>query len=196
MPHRSSSSTTPRTLAALALGIAAFASAPGVARAVEGQHHVGLAPELAMLKVDDKSSLSVGAGGALHYTYGLTDTFNLMAEGGSAVVALDQRQDSPESPRTRPATVDRLGVGVGYVIDILRYVPYVGVLATGYRLAGGTLDKSLFVGGAALALGLDYQITRNWTVGVAARQAFMLTKMSTYPSFTTVGLRLEYTWGF
>ena len=196
MPHRTSSSTTLRTLTALSLGALALGGVARPAAAVEGQHYVGLAPELAMLKVDDKSSLSVGAGGALHYTYGLTDTFNLMVEGGSAIVALDQKQDTPETPRTRPATVDRLGVGVGYVIDILRYVPYVGVLATGYRLAGGTLDKSLFVGGAALALGLDYQITRHWTAGIAARQAFMLTKMSTYPSFTTVGLRLEYTWGF
>lgn len=187
-------SRTRRALAATALAAVALAWAPS-ARAVEGQHHLALAPELALLKVDDKSTFSVGAGGALQYTYGLTDAINLAAEGGSAVVALDQQQDFPESPRTRPATVDRLGVGAHYVIDILRWVPYVGVLATGYRLAGGTLEKSVFTFGPSLALGLDYQLNRHFTVGVEARQAFMLTKMSTYPTYTNVGLKIEYAWG-
>jgi hypothetical protein len=87
-------------------------------------------------------------------------------------------------------------VGVGYVIDVLRWVPYVGVLAGGYRLAGGTLDDPLYVFGGAAEVGLDYQLSRQWAIGVAAQQHFLLTKMSTYPSYTNVMLRFEYMWGY
>jgi outer membrane protein with beta-barrel domain len=182
-----------------AVSLVVFASvlvASGPARAVERQHHLGLAPQLGFLKVDDKSTMSVGGGGALHYAYGLTDQFNLMAEAGSAVVALKQEQDFPDSPLTRPATVSNAAVGVGYVIDILTWVPYFGALAGPYMLTGGTLPETLFVAGAAVAAGLDYQLSRHFAVGVGVRQHFLLTKLSTYPSYTTALLRFEYMWGF
>jgi Outer membrane protein beta-barrel domain len=168
----------------------------GEAKAIERQHHVGLGPSVDVLSIDDKSTLDVGAGVGLHYTYGISDQFNLMVEAGGAIVAANQEQDTPETPRTRPAGVDRAGVGVGYVIDVLQWVPYIGVLASGYRLSGGTLDGSLFIPGAELALGLDYQLSRQWAVGVAVRQHFLLTKMSTYPTYTTGLLRIEYMWGY
>jgi hypothetical protein len=169
---------------------------PREAAAVEHQHHIGLDPSLAMLKVDDKSSLSVGAGLGVHYTYGISDQFNFMAEVNASIVAAKQQQDMPTSPHTRPAEVDDALVGVGYVIDVLQWVPYFGVLAGGYRLAGGTLDNALVVFGGAAELGLDYQLSRHWAVGAAGQQHFLLTKMSTYPSYTTVMLRFEYMWGF
>jgi hypothetical protein len=182
---------------AVALSLAAVTlAAAGDARAIERQHHVGLGPSIDVLSIDDKSSLDVGAGVGLHYTYGLSDQWNLMAEAGSAIVAADQQRDAPDTPATRPATVDRAAVGVGYVIDVLQWVPYVGLLAGGYRLAGGTIDGSLFLPGAELALGLDYQLSRRWAVGVGVRQHLFVTKMSTYPAFTTGLVRIEYMWGY
>lgn len=166
------------------------------ASAVERQHHLGLAPQLAFLKVDDKSTMSIGGGLALHYTYGLTDQFNFMAEASGALVATNQQQDTPESPRTRPAMVNHFDAGIGYVLDILRWVPYFGAFVGGYHLAGGTLPDPLIVPGAAVGVGLDYQLSHSWAVGVAGRQHFLFTELSTYPSYTTVGLRLEYMWGF
>ena len=103
-----------------------------------------------MLKVDDKSTLSTGAGIGAHYTYGIDDQFNFMAELNASIVAADQKQDTPTSPHTRPAEVDHALAGVGYVIDVLRWVPYFGVLAGGYRLSGGTLDNAQLVFGAAV----------------------------------------------
>jgi hypothetical protein len=182
--------------AALTAVTLSLVAAPRDAHAVERQHHIGLAPSLSLLKVDDKSTMSVGMGGSLYYTYGLSDQLNLMAEFNSSIVALDQQQDTPDTPRTRPATVDHLSVGLGYVIDVLRWVPYIGALPGVYRLGGGTLDGSLFLPGAALAVGLDYQLSRHWAIGAAAHQHFLFTKMSTYPTYTTVLLRLEYMWGF
>jgi len=166
------------------------------AAAIERQHHLGLDPSLAMLKVGDKSSVSAGVGIGAHYTYGINDQFNFMAEINGAVVAANQQQDTPETPRTRPAEVGYASAGVGYVIDILRWVPYIGLLAGGYRLSGGTLEKALLLPGLELAVGLDYQLSRHWAVGLAGRQHLMFTEASTYPSYTTVLLRLEYMWGF
>jgi hypothetical protein len=185
----------PAFLAAGALGVL-VALAPRPARALERQHHIGLDPSLSMLKVDDKSSMSVGAGLGLHYTYGINDQFNLMVEMNVSRVAADQQQDFPDSPHTRPADIAYATAGVGYVIDILQFVPYLGVLAGGYRLSGGTLDDALVLPGAEAALGVDYQLNRHFAIGLAGRQHFLFTKMSTYPTYTTVLLRLEYMWGF
>jgi hypothetical protein len=184
---------------ALALPVAVVAAAlltPGEARAIERQHHFGGGPSLELLSIDDKSTVDVGAGFGLHYTYGLDDQWNLMGEVASAIVAADQKLDTPTTPHTRPAEVDRVTFGVGYVIDVLRWVPYIGVLGGGYRLAGGTIDGSLVLPGAEVALGLDYQLSRHWAVGVAVRQHMLVTKMSTYPTYTTAQLRLEFMWGY
>lgn len=178
------------------MAASAYALAPGDAHAIERQHHLGLGPELAILSIKDKSTASVGAGGALHYAYGLTDQWNLTLGASSAVVAANQKQDFPTSPRTRPATVDHASVGAAYVIDILRWVPYLNVEAGAYRLAGGTLPSSLFVAGASAGAGIDYQFNRDFAIGVAGKEHFLLSKLGTYPSYTTVVLRFEYMWGY
>lgn len=184
-----------RRFASLAVALGAV-SATGPAAAVEHQHHLGLGPELAVLSIKDKSTASVGAGGALHYAYGLTDQWNLAVEASSAIVAIHQHQDYPEAPRTRPSGVDHAVAGVSYVIDILRWVPYIDAQAGVYRLSGGTLPSTLWLPGALLGIGLDYQITRSFAVGVGFRESFLFTKLSTYPTYSTVVLRLEYMWGY
>jgi len=149
-----------------------------------------------MLTIDGKSTQSVGGGGAIHYAYGLSDQFNLMIEASSAIVAKDQQQDNPDSPRNRPAAVDHGSVGVGYVIDILQWVPYIGLQGGVYRLAGGTMPSALITPGVVLSAGLDYQITRHLAAGIAVREHMMLSKLDTYPSYLTAALRFEYMWGY
>jgi hypothetical protein len=187
--------TVARRFASLAVALA-LVSAVRPAAAFEHQHHLGLAPELAILSIKDKSTASVGGGGAIHYAYGLTDQWNLALEASAAIVAAHQQQDSPDTPRTRPAEVDHAVAGVDYVIDILRWVPYIQAQAGVYRLAGGTLPSALILPGAVVGLGLDYQLTRSFAVGLAGREHFLFTKLSTYPSYTTVVLRFEYMWGY
>ena len=165
------------------------------AHAVEHQHHFGLDGGLSMLKIDDKATLSVGGGLGLHYAYGLTDQFNLMIEGSSSIVALGE-DVGPGASNHHPSAVDSLGAGVGYVLDITRLVPYGGILASGYTLRGGSMEHPIFVGGGALALGIDYMLTRNFAFGVAYRQHFLLTQLSTYPSYSQFFLRVEYVWGW
>jgi hypothetical protein len=185
-----------RVLPALLAFVALSVAAPRPARAIERQQHFGLDPSLSMLKVDDKSTVSTGVGIGAHYTYGIDDQFNFMAELNASIVAADQKQDTPSSPHTRPSQVGHALAGVGYVFDVLRWVPYFGIVAGGYRLAGGTLDSAQLVFGGAVQLGLDYQLSRQWAIGAAGQQHFLLTQMSTYPSYTTVMLRFEYMWGY
>jgi opacity protein-like surface antigen len=183
-----------RPLVRLSLVVAAAVWAPHAA-AVEKEHHIAVAGGPALLGVDDRSGVELGAGAAVYYTYGLTDAFNLLVEGSSSAVGLNEKLDNPDTPHTRPATVSSLGAGAAYVLDVLRWVPYGGILATGYYLGGGTIDKGLAVLGAQLALGLDYKFNFNWAIGVAYRQHMLLTKMSTYPSFSQLFFKIEYSWG-
>jgi hypothetical protein len=180
-------------------GLAAAAAAGLVtvpASAVEQQHHLGLGPQLAILSIKDKTTASVGGGGAVHYAYGLTDQWNITGELSAAIVAAKQRQDFPTAPLTRPAEVDQASAGMTYVIDILRWVPYIGAEVGLYRLAGGTLPSVLLLPGAALGAGLDFQFTRHFAAGVGVREHFLFTKLSTYPSYTTVLFRFEVMWGY
>ena len=82
------------------------------------------------------------------------------------------------------------------MIDILRWVPYIGVQGGVFRLAGGTVPEALILPGLSLGAGLDYQITRHVAVGAAFRQHLMISKLDTYPSYTTALLRFEYMWGY
>jgi hypothetical protein len=46
-----------------------------------------------------------------------------------------------------------------------------------------------------MELGLDYELSCNWAIGLAAQQHVLVSKMSTYPSYTNFMLRLDYRWG-
>lgn len=149
-----------------------------------------------MLSIDGKSTVSAGFGGALHYAYGLTDQWNLTLDASSVVVAADQKQDLPASPHNRPAMAHTAGAGVSYVIDILRWVPWIGVEGGATLLTGGTLDRALVLPDVSAAAGLDYQLSRTIAVGLAGREHFMISKMDTYPSYLTAMLRFEVMWGY
>lgn len=166
------------------------------AGAVENQQHIAIAPMVGILKVDGKSTLSVGGGGELQYAYGLTDQLNLTASASQAVVARNQGQDTPKTPRDRPGAIGQGSVGLTYVLDILRWVPWGGVEGGLYWLTGGTLPSTLLAPGGSAALGLDYQLTHHIAVGVEGREHFVLTRLSTYPAYTTALLRFEYIWGW
>jgi len=165
------------------------------AHAVERESHLGFGGGLSILSVADKSSTDVGGGLGVFYTYGLTDQWNLLVQGGISLVSTSEPADA-NTPRTRPYTVSNLSAGIGYVFDVLSWVPYVGVLAGGYMMNGGTIDGAHFLPGASVALGLDYKLNRKLAVGIAGRQHFFFTEMSTYPSFTDVFAKVEYSWGW
>jgi hypothetical protein len=164
--------------------------AVGDAHAFERQWHVGIDGGYAVVFDEGVS----GFGGGAHAAYGLSDTFNAMLElavtrhPGAAVTL-------GEGDSAKTFSLETIGsgaAGIAYTIDIARAVPYVGVLAAGYRL--GTLSP--LSPGGQLALGLDYQLERNWAVGAQLRLHTILTADAGAIGYATTFLRLEYLWGF
>jgi hypothetical protein len=161
------------------------------AAAVEREQQVGA--DLGGSLIDSKNYTSIGGAVGAHWTYGITDAFNLLVEGSWSLVALQVHDDPTHA---RPAWIANGDVGVAYVFDVLRWVPFVGVLAGGYVLAGGSIEGARVRPGVELQVGLDYRVDRTFKVGVVGREHMLFTDLSTYPVFTQLLARAEYTWGW
>jgi len=72
--------------------------------------------------------------------------------------------------RARDPPGHHAAFGVGYVIDVLQWVPYILAHSGAYRLAGGTLRDPLIVPGLSLGGGLDYQVSPSIAIGVGVRE--------------------------
>jgi len=166
------------------------------AGAVERENAIGVDAGGAILVVANKSSPDVGASVGVHYTYGLSDAFNLVADAGWSLVALNEGLTDPTTPRTRPTNVTHADVGLAYVLDVLRWVPWGALEIGGYALDGGTLDGVKVLPGVAVVIGLDYRLNRSWSFGVSGREHLLFTDMATYPSFMQLLGRVEYVWGW
>jgi hypothetical protein len=161
------------------------------AAAVEREQQAG--GDLGASLIDASGKTRVGAAVGAHWTYGLTDAFNLLVEGSWSLVAL-RIHDDPQ--HTQPGWIANGDVGVAYVFDVLRWVPFVGLLAGGYVLSGGAIDGARVRPGVELQVGLDYRFNRSLKVGVVGREHMLFTDLSTYPAFTQLLARAEYTWGW
>ncbi len=165
---------------------------PRAAHAYERQQHLGLSLGATAMSTNGGGTPFGGTFG-LHYAYGLSDAFNLLVEADASGFLLGTE---PKAPPPQPSFLSTGGVGLAYVFDVTRWVPYAGGIVGAGLLAGGYMNAPLVVPDVQLAIGLDYEITRAWTVGVAYRQHFFFTQMNTYPEITSVGLRVEYVWGW
>jgi hypothetical protein len=155
------------------------------ARAVEREQHLGLDLGGNVLVIGGGGS-TLGPSVGAHWTYGLTDQFDLMVEGAW----------SAETFGRHAGSLFNAGAGVSYVLDVLQWVPYAGVLVGGYELLGSEIGGPKPLPGAVLAGGLDYRLNRELEVGIAVREHMLFTELSTYPSFIQVFARVEYTWGW
>jgi len=194
-------------LAASLLATALLASSSR-SEAFERQWHVGGSFGYTALMGDQQTRH--GLGGGLHLTYGLSDALNLMATVnvsghfgrlGEVPVDADGKPTGPAVPV--PGVVLATGaVGVGYVVDVLQWVPYVGALVGAADLidVSGTCDA---VGapchGMRLNLevpfGLDYSISRSVAVGVGGRYQLLIGGPAIEHGLTGL-LRAEYIWGY
>ncbi len=165
------------------------------AGAYERQHHVGLGAGISPLAVSNDAT-SLGLSGSLGYRYGLNDEFDFMAEGSFSLRFSPAVPEDGTAPPVRPTAIGSAGLGAIYIFDILRWVPYAGVLLGASYLNGGGMLGPLIAPDAQIAAGMNYQVTRNWAVGVGVRQHFLLLNLGDYPSYTTVNAVGEYTWGW
>lgn len=173
--------------AGAALVAVAVATAAGSASAVERENQVGLELGVPMLVVHgNKNTVASGTSAGLHYTYGISDAFNLVADADSGVLFLGV---------PKPATLTHGNVGIAYVLDVLRWVPWGSAEIGGYGITGSSVGGT-FLPGAALAIGLDYRFDRSWAAGVVVREHLFFTNISLFPSLTEGFLRVGYTWGW
>jgi opacity protein-like surface antigen len=163
------------------------------AHAYERQQHLGVQLGGTLMSTPNGGT-PFGGNFGLHYTYGLSDALNLVVE--ADISAFPVGTEPAKNPPAQPGFVSTGGVGLMYVFDVLRWVPYAGGIAGAGIFDGGYLGAPLIAPDLQLALGVDYEITRSWTIGVAYRQHFFVTQMTAYPEFTTLGLRFEYVWGW
>ncbi len=178
-----------------AAACAALALLPATARAVEREHALGVDLGPTVFVVADKGSPDIGGSVGLHYSYGLSDAFNLLLDGGWSLVALNEGGDS-STPTTRPTMLWGGAAGLAYVLDVLRWVPWGGAEIGFVGMSGGTIQGNRVLPDAILSVGLDYRLTRSWTLGASLRQHMLFTDMSDYPSWTQVFARFEYVWGW
>ena len=156
-------------------------------RAVEREHAIGVdvGRDDARRRRQEHRPTSAAASG-LHYTYGLTDAFNLVADAAWSLVALNEVVADSTTPHTRPTNLTNVDVGLAYVLDVLRWVPW-GAAVGGYALQGGTIDGVKVLPGAALAVGPRLPLQPQLVASASTvRQHMLFTEMSTYPSFTQV----------
>jgi hypothetical protein len=134
-----------------------------------------------------------GFGTSLSLTYGINDSFNIIGH-----------VDMSAHPGAEPVLIGGGGVGVAYVLDVLRWVPWIGVTVGGYAVSAGapciaTTDAPCTTGrlGFSLPFGLDYQVNRKFSIGAGGRYgALLFGNQNKFDQTISVFLRAQYIWGY
>ncbi|HWZ93034.1 MAG TPA: hypothetical protein VNW92_29415 [Polyangiaceae bacterium] len=174
----------------LAVSVSSVLFASGHAQAFEREWHTGGGLGLTAYP----HYYSVGPALGLNAAYGISDVFDLKLE---VLGSQHGYSASPGSPSlwARPFSI---ASGLSYKLDVLQWIPY-GALLVGYQHVSGAVprgapfrrDDAL----AAVVLGLDYAMTRNFGLGLSLRTDMLLSSPSQGEAVTTM-LRAEYHWGF
>ena len=138
-------------------------------------------------------ALLPGFGTSLSLTYGLNDSLNIIGH-----------IDMSAHPGAAPVLIGGGGVGIAYVLDVLRWVPWIGVTAGGYAVSAGapciaTADALCTTGrlGLSAPFGLDYQFNRKFSIGAGGRYGVLLFGNKNGVDQTiSVFLRAQYIWGY
>jgi hypothetical protein len=178
------------------VAFAAFAAlaapllSPSTASAFERQWHAGLGVGYSYFSSGEESLH--GVTGSLHLTYGMTDALN-------AMVVLDTGYHPAGD-----ALIFGGAAGVGYVVDILQVVPYVGLMVGPYDVwrVGGACDVPEAPAchsarlSASIPFGLDYTVSRSFAVGIGGRYHLMFFGPNPMDQMITAFARAELTWGY
>lgn len=193
-----------RAFAALAALVAGLLAGPRDALAFEKQWHLG-AQASYQLFVRPVLGGVHGIGGSAHLSYGLNDMFNLIVDAGVSVHP--NPGYDPAAPRPE-LVIPHVDVGATYVFDVIQWVPWIGLTAGAWDVIGTSSPACpLASNGAPQALcnemrlglgatfGMDYQPTREVSVGLNGRYTLLLFGAEV-EHMVTVGLRVEHMWGY
>jgi hypothetical protein len=165
----------------LAAGLAAALGPARPAAADEGESALSIDLAFESFAVGDHD----GQGGGLGFEYerGLSDAFWLRGAAAGAVYHGSEGEGTTYAGRA--------SVGLTYVIDVLKYVPYLQAGLGGVAVGGGALDTEVHPV-AEVGIGLDLLARRGLSYGMFARVGSYLGDSA----FLTVGLRTSWRWGF
>jgi len=138
-------------------------------------------------------SVLPGFGASFSLTYGLSDAWNLIGH-----------IDTSVHPGGAPVVAYGGGAGVAYVIDVVRWVPWLGVTVGGYGVSAldpcvATTDAPCTNGrlGLSLPFGLDYQLSRRFSIGFGGRYGLLLFgNQNKVDQTVSVMARFQYIWGY
>ena len=171
------------------LGLALLFAAP--ARGDEKELTLALQPGFAVASVDGQTLY--GGGGSLDLAYGLTDALALRVTGAFTAHHIDKIGDAPAGT----FLAYQAGVGLTYTLDILRLVPFfdvaIGLLGSVRPRGGGNEVNNQF--GIQLGVGVDYLVTRRFSVGAVVRYHAYLQALSTIPVYIFIGPRISVHFG-
>lgn len=179
-----------RGAAILAIGIPVAALlSPHVARAFEGQWHLGGGIGLMSYGGDTHFNMPELT---LHGAYGLSNVFDVRLELGESV------------PLTSGSSNRSLGYAeavMAYKLDVIEWIPWAG-LGAGAFVATGDLQgrvRDALQPAASLWFGLDYAFNREWGAGafIGMHSWFAdSTRSSLHYAATNFGLRVERRFGW
>ena len=203
MPARSRPSRSRRGVAWVG-ALLALSTASPAAQAFERQWHLGGGLGLGGFGKVEGSSVPLSGEGlklpmvGAHAGYGISDVFDVRLELTWGLHSLD---GSPEvvDPELEQTHVVSAATGLAYKLDVIEWIPYLGLLVGYYGYCGGPAlgSDGLEPGGgsdlgASLILGLDHALSRDVAVGVQLRYHRLLAG----EDYFTAQLRVEHTWGF
>lgn len=168
-------------------------SATSIARAFERQWHLGGGLGVAAVPGSDyPAGPLVGA----HLAYGVSDMFDARLELGLSRHVLD----------ATPAQTQWLyGADAGFVykIDVIEWVPYLGLLAGLHgaseepraKASDGAAPFHRYEADVAMVLGVDYAFARSFALGVELRYHAVV-RHPTETGYSVAMLHAEYRWGW
>lgn len=162
------------TLAAVLTLWAALSSA----QAADGENTLSLSLGYATYALADRAP----SGGVLGLDFerGFSDALAWRVSGGVGTYLGDLRTHS-----------GHLTLGLTYLFDVLKYVPYANVGVGAIAIGGGELDTDLSAL-LELGVGLDVLHSRSFSYGIQMRFESFLEQTA----FFTVGARASWRWGF
>jgi hypothetical protein len=194
--------------ARLALGLLAWfivvSGANATAHAERRRLRLSVAPMYALAIVDSRQAS--GGGVVTDLSFGVTDALSVRATGFVSFHAADGLSStSPTGTQLvgPSGTIAAFGAfaGLHYELDVLRIVPSfdVGVGALGLRgdarygtgPSASALLPSVNAFAVELGFGVDWLITRRWSVGAVVRYYTLLTELQRAPGFLYVGPRVS-----
>ncbi len=166
-------------IAVATAAVAAFLAVAGPASAGEDDRSLSLSLSYATYAIPDHSPKGAVLG--VDYERGFSEALAVRVSGGTGAYY----EDSSAS------YTGHLVVGMTYLFDVLKYVPYINGGVGGIVIAGGDTDTH-FAPLVEVGVGLEILHSRTFSYGAILRFESQIKETH----FFTGGLRITWRWGF